>query len=224
MPLTERRRAARHGRALAYWGVMLALYVSLWLGASLMPADWVHISMLFVHLASIIVGLGAAVFLEFNGFLWTIGRSTLVDLRRTEQSVSALAWLGILGLFFSGAFLEPNLEDPLTVIKMTAVLVVAMNGVAMTRLTADLARLPDDHSVPSRAEAGAAVVRVERPRLAGGLVDGRHHRDAQHRHLSRIHLGGYSGSRSSVGKSGHSRPCILAGFPTRFRFPPPEDF
>ncbi len=142
MPLTERRRAARHGRALAYWGVMLALYLSLWLGASLLPADWVHISMLFVHLASIIVGLGAAVFLEFNGFLWTIGRSTLADVRRTEQSVSALAWIGILGLFLSGAFLQPNLEDPLTVVKMTAVLVVAMNGVAMTRLTADLARLP----------------------------------------------------------------------------------
>ena len=107
-----------------------------------MPAEWVHFSMLFVHLASIIVGLGAAVFLEFNGLLWMIGRRTLGDLRRTEQSVSALAWLGILGLFFSGAFLEPNLEVPLTVVKMTAVLVVAMNGVAMTRLTADLARLP----------------------------------------------------------------------------------
>ena len=32
--------------------------------------------------------------------------------------MSALAWIGILGLFASGAFLEPNLEDPLTVIKM----------------------------------------------------------------------------------------------------------
>ena len=40
------------------------------------------------------------------------------------------------GLFVSGAFLEPNLDDPLTVVKMLAVLVVAMNGVAMTRLTA----------------------------------------------------------------------------------------
>jgi hypothetical protein len=142
IPLVERRRAARHGRALAYWGVMLALYASLWLGSSLIPADWLHISMLFVHLASIIVGLGSAVFLEFNGLLWTIGRSTLADVRQTEQSVSALAWLGILGLFFSGAFLEPNLEDPLTVVKMAAVLVVAMNGVAMTRLTAELGRLP----------------------------------------------------------------------------------
>ena len=53
-----------------------------------------------------------------------------------------MAWLGILGLFASGAFLEPNLADPLTVVKMLAVLVVAMNGVAMTRLTAELGRLP----------------------------------------------------------------------------------
>ena len=148
MPLTERRRTARHRRALAYWGVMLSLSLSLWVGAAVVPADWLHFSMLFVHLASIIVGLGAAVFLEFNGLLWMIGRRSLADLRHTEQSVWALAWLGILGLFFSGAFLEPNLEDPLTVIKMTAVLVVAMNGVAMTRLTADLARLPP--TVPFR--------------------------------------------------------------------------
>jgi len=142
IPLTELRRAARHRRALAYWGVILALYVSLWLGASLMPPYWLHVTMLFAHLASIIIGLGAAVFLEFNGALWMIGRRTLADLRHTERSVSALAWIGILGLFASGAFLEPNLEDPLTAIKMIAVLVVAMNGVAMTRLTADLARLP----------------------------------------------------------------------------------
>jgi len=149
IPLTELRRAARHRRAVAYWGVILALYLSLWLGASLAPPEWVHVVMLFVHLASIIVGLGSAVLLEVNGFLWTVGRESLDDLRRTERSVSALAWLGIIGLFASGAFLEPNLEDPLTVIKMAAVLVVAMNGVAMTRLTAELRRLPPRMRFPS---------------------------------------------------------------------------
>ncbi|GAA1956002.1 hypothetical protein [Microbacterium deminutum] len=153
MPLVERRRAARHRRALGYWGVMLSLYLSLWLGTMLVPPRWLHMSMLFAHLASIIVGLGAAVFLEFNGLLWMIGRRTLADLRHTERSVSALAWIGILGLFASGAFLQPNLQAPLTEIKMLAVLVVAMNGVAMTRLTADLARLPSQmpfRSVPPR--------------------------------------------------------------------------
>ena len=155
IPLVERRRAARHRRALAYWGVMLALALSLWVGASLAPPEWVRIPMLFAHLASIIIGLGAAVFLEFNGFLWTIGRHTIVDLRHTERSVSALAWIGILGLFASGAFLQPNLEDPLTALKMAAVLVVAMNGVAMTRLTGELNRLPAGarfRSIPRRMQ------------------------------------------------------------------------
>lgn len=141
-PLAERRRKARHRRALAYVGVIIAFWLSLWFGASLTPPYWVHVIMLFGHLASLIVGLGAAVFLEFNGFLWMIGRRTVGDLRRSEHPVTALAWVGILGLMGSGAFLQPNLADPLTVIKMVAVLVVAMNGVAMTRLTAELDRLP----------------------------------------------------------------------------------
>jgi hypothetical protein len=133
---------ARRKRAFAYWGVAFGLYLSLWFGASLAPPFWLHVGMLFVHLSSIIVGLGAAVFLEFNGALWTIGRRTLADVRHAERSVSALAWIGIIGLFVSGAFLQPDLEDPLTALKMIAVLLVAMNGVAMTRLTGELARLP----------------------------------------------------------------------------------
>ena len=52
------------------------------------------------------------------------------------------AWLGIVGLFATGAFLQPDLAQPLTAIKMIAVLVAAMNGVAMTRLTDQLDRLP----------------------------------------------------------------------------------
>lgn len=142
MPLAELRRAARHRRALAYWGVILGLCLSLWLGVSGEPPEWLRMGMLFVHLASIIVGLGAAVLLEVNGLSWTVGRESLDSVRRTERSVSALAWVGIIGLFASGAFLAPNLGDPLTVTKMTAVLVVAMNGVAMTRMTAELRRLP----------------------------------------------------------------------------------
>ena len=43
-----------------------------------------------------------------------------------------------------------------------------MNGVAMTRLTADLARLPASVRLPARPRAGARVVRLERLRLAGG--------------------------------------------------------
>ena len=142
IPLVEQRRTARHRRALAYWGVLLGMYASLFVGVSVAPPEWLHLSALFVHLGSVILGLGAAVVLEFHGLLWTTRRRTLEDLRQTERAVSALAWLGIVGLLASGALLQPNLADPPTIIKMLAVLVVALNGVGMTRLTAELARLP----------------------------------------------------------------------------------
>lgn len=142
IPLTERRRVARHRRALAYWGVLVVMFVSLWVGASVAPPEWVRSPALFAHLGSVIVGLGAAVLLETSGLLWMLRRAALDDLRRVERTVSGLAWLGIAGLLATGAFLQPDLSQPLTALKMLAVLVVAMNGVSMTRLTAELARLP----------------------------------------------------------------------------------
>jgi len=142
IPLVEKRRTARHRRALAYWTVLLGMYASLFVGGSVVPQEWLHYSALFVHLGSVILGLGAAVTLEFHGLLWMTRRRSLEELRRTERAVSALAWLGIIGLLTSGALLQPSLGDPLTVVKMLAVLVVALNGVGMTRLTAELGRMP----------------------------------------------------------------------------------
>lgn len=142
IPLTERRRVARHRRALGYWCVLLALTLSLWIGSTVVPQEWLHTPALFGHLASVIVGLGSAVLLEMSGLLWMLRRSTLDDLRRVERTVSALAWLGIAGLLATGAFLQPDVTQPLTALKMLAVLIAAMNGVAMTRLTDELARLP----------------------------------------------------------------------------------
>jgi hypothetical protein len=153
LPLIERRRVARRRRAFAYWGVLLAMYVSLWLGSSIVAPEWMHYPVLLVHLASVIVGLGAAVVLEAKGLLWTIGRRTLGELRQTERTVTPLAWLGIIGLLATGIFLHPDLTQPLTALKMAAVLAVALNGVAMTRVAGELARLPADaryRSLPRR--------------------------------------------------------------------------
>jgi hypothetical protein len=142
IPLVERRRLARHRRALGYWAVLLGMYASLFVADSLAPAEWLHYSALFAHLGCVILGLGAAVTLEFHGVLWMTRRRSLDELRQTERAVSALAWLGIVGLLASGTLLQPNLADPLTLVKLIAVLVVALNGVAMTRLTAELNRMP----------------------------------------------------------------------------------
>ena len=141
--LAERRRVARHRRALGYWGVLLALLLSLWIGTTVVPPAWLHTPPLFGHLASVIAGLGAAVLLELSGLLWMLRRAA----PRRPPSCRApgrAPWRGSAspGCWRAGAFLQPDLGQPLTAIKMVAVLIVAMNGVAMTRLTDELARLP----------------------------------------------------------------------------------
>lgn len=147
--LVEARRAARHRRALAYWLVGIAWLVSLGLGAALSLPRWMHMIALVVHLASVIVGLGAALMIEYQGMLWTAGRQGVSDLVRVERFTSPVTWLGIVGLFASGALLHPNLTSPLTAVKLGAVLLVALNGVSITRLTRELARVPASASFRS---------------------------------------------------------------------------
>lgn len=142
LTLTESRRTARHRRAVAYWAVVIAWLGSIGLGAALSPPPVIHLVALALHLASVIVGLGAALMVEYQGILWTTGRQGVRDLEHVERFTSPVVWLGILGLLASGALLEPDLAHPLTAIKLAAVLVVACNGVGVTRLTRELARVP----------------------------------------------------------------------------------
>lgn len=151
--LGERRRIARHDRALGYWGVSLGMLASLWVSVSVQPAEWMRHPMLFVHLASVIAGLGATVMLDVKALSWARGRIPLADLQHLERSVTPLAWAGVAGLMFSGAFLQPDLSSPLTAVKLVAVTVAALNGVALTRLTFELRRMPPDaafSSTPTR--------------------------------------------------------------------------
>jgi hypothetical protein len=140
--LGESRRRARHRRALGYAAVAIGLYLSLWVGTSVTAPEWMRMPMLFLHLISVIAGLGATVVLDVKALFWTAGRASIDDVRHLEHSVTPLTWMGILGLLFSGAFLSPDLHSPLTAIKMIAVLVAALNGIAVGRLTDELRRLP----------------------------------------------------------------------------------
>lgn len=151
------RPVARHRRTIGYSSVLLAMLVSLWLGSVIEPPSWLRYPMLFGHLTGVIVGLGAAILLESKALLWAMGRAHIGDIRMVERIASPLAWIGLGGLLATGAFLEPNLENPLTAIKMVAVTVAALNGVALTRLTAELHRLPPHTAfrrVPWQLRAG----------------------------------------------------------------------
>ncbi|MFE6734748.1 hypothetical protein [Microbacterium sp. NPDC057650] len=142
--LDEQRSLARHRRAVGYLMVSLGMFASLWISTQIQPAPWMHLPMLFAHLASVIAGLGATVMLDVKALRWVMGTQQLNELWVFEKSVTPLAWAGIVGLLFTGAFLQPTLDSPLTVLKMAAVFVAAMNGVALGRLTDELHRMPPD--------------------------------------------------------------------------------
>lgn len=145
-PLAERRRISRHRRALGYWAVILAWYVSVAGSVVIEPRSDVRLIALFVHLASVVVGLGAALMVEYNGLLWMRGARTVGAVNEAEHTLSFVVWVGIVGLLASGMLLHPDLTNLVTDLKLLAVLVLALNGVAVTRLVNELQRLRADTS------------------------------------------------------------------------------
>ena len=101
---------------------------------------------LFVHLAALVLGFGAVLSLDWSGLMWILRRHDLVTLVRIAQVVHTPVWLGLGGLALSGMLLGPDTAAPLTVLKLLAVLAVAINGlgaaVVQRRLLALNGRTP----------------------------------------------------------------------------------
>ncbi|MCR8574148.1 hypothetical protein [Streptomyces sp. Isolate_219] len=82
----------------------------------------------FLHLAALIVGLGAVLTVDWLALLWLLGRRRLSDVLQTAGALHTPIWLGLGGLVLSGLFLHPDLSSPLTLIKLGFVLAVMLNG------------------------------------------------------------------------------------------------
>jgi hypothetical protein len=85
---------------------------------------------LFVHLAALVLGMGAVLSLDWFGLMWMLGRQDLLALVRAAQVAHTPIWLGLAGLSVSGVLLAPDTSAPLTMVKLVAVLVVALNGLS----------------------------------------------------------------------------------------------
>jgi hypothetical protein len=155
--LSEKQRRRQRRRILAYAGVAAAWVASVWISTLLAPPEWLHLLALFAHLASLVVGLGAVLAIEWHALLWATGWSSVRELRQADKTMILPVWVGVGGLLASGALLQPQLDSIQTVIKLIAVLVVAINGVALTRWTGELGRLPANASfrtLPRRVRVG----------------------------------------------------------------------
>lgn len=128
-------------RAIGYALVMLGWWVALDIGYSI-PDPSLRPLVLFLHLMALTIGLGAAIMVEYAGALWVIGRGSLAALLHTESRLAVPAWVGYAGLLVTGAALSPDPSSPATALKLAAVLVVGLNGIAVQRLATELDRLP----------------------------------------------------------------------------------
>jgi hypothetical protein len=125
--LRHRRRVPSYLLAptlVAGWIVMLLAVPHLAAPAGLRPFA------LFLHLAALVLGMGAVLSLDWFGLMWMLGRQDLLSLVRAAQVAHTPIWIGLAGLAGSGVLLGPDTSAPLTVVKLVAVLVVALNGLA----------------------------------------------------------------------------------------------
>jgi hypothetical protein len=157
MTIREKQALRRRRRIVAYAAVAGAWGLAVGLSTVFAPPAWLHASALFLHLASLVVGLGAVLMIEWHALLWATGWSNVRELRQADRTMILPVWAGLAGLLVSGTLLEPDLAQPATLVKLAAVLVLSLNGVALTRWTHDLARLPPNthfRMLPPRARVG----------------------------------------------------------------------
>jgi hypothetical protein len=88
-----------------------------------------HSIALFAHLASLIVGFGSVVGVDYFGLLWFLRRIPLETMLLQADRMSPLIWLGLGGLIVSGSVMEPQLGASLTLITMGCVVGIGMVGV-----------------------------------------------------------------------------------------------
>lgn len=138
--------------------------VACWLGmlgvSALMPQPGALRSVLQLgHVLGLVASVGAVAVIDWHGLLWMGRKRDLRETARIAAAVSPLIWAGLALLGVTGVLLKPDLGLPLVRLKMVAILVLAVNGVAASESRQVLRHVP----------AGMAFTDVPRP-LAARLV------------------------------------------------------
>ncbi|MCP3754196.1 hypothetical protein [Streptomyces sp. TBY4] len=176
---TPRRREAELlrlpgwcGTTAASLAVFLGWAATTWIALHLKADTTLHTAALFVHLASLVLGFGAVLAIDYYGALWITGRKTLSEVLDFTAPLHVPVWAGLGGLLFSGAFLHPDLSSPLTCVKLGLVLVLSLNGVQASALHRRLAAT-DGVTVPrSLMVRGALTASVSQAAWWGAAAIG----------------------------------------------------
>ncbi|KAB1140052.1 hypothetical protein F7R91_37505 [Streptomyces luteolifulvus] len=119
--------------------VCLVWAAGVWVALHLQAAPALRAVALFVHLAALILGLGAVQAIDYYGLLWLLGRRSLRQVLDFTGPLHVLVWSGLAGMVISGAVLGLDPASAATRVKLGLVLLVALNGVHAYALHRSLA-------------------------------------------------------------------------------------
>ena len=94
------------------------------------------------HVLGLATSVGAVAVIDWHGLLWMGRKRDLRETARIAAAVSPLIWAGLALLGVTGVLLKPDLGLPLVRLKMVAVLVLAVNGVAASETRQVLRNVP----------------------------------------------------------------------------------
>ncbi|MGW0880190.1 hypothetical protein [Streptomyces sp. NPDC002671] len=152
----------------------LSLMACAWISLHVQVDASLHTAALFVHLASLILGFGAVLAVDYQALLWLTGRCSLADALNSTNRLHVPIWAGLAGLVASGALLHPDMGSPLTRTKLALVLALTLNGLQAGLLTRRMAARRGAPIAPRLLVWGAATALVSQVCWWGAVVIGFH--------------------------------------------------
>lgn len=119
--------------------ITVALGAALWVSTHIECDPVLQDVALFGHLASLVLGFGAVLAVDWVALLWVLRQRTMADILRAAENAHLPIWIGYAGLVVTGILLEPDLDGWATRAKLLLVLVIGWNGVVATCLQSPLA-------------------------------------------------------------------------------------
>lgn len=139
--------------------------------------------LLFVHLASLVLALGAVLVIDVFGLLWLFRKRDLAEIFRVAAVTQALIWAGWALLVATGVplLVMKGLVDDLVKLKIFLVALAGLNGLFLDRIKAEGRRVPDMTRPPARLlfriGLGTAVSQLS---WWGAMLIGFYHGNVEH--------------------------------------------
>lgn len=99
---------------------------------------------LAVHILALVLSFGTILVVDWLGLLWLMGKVQIHESPKLEAAAKPLIWGGLALLLASGALIQPDLTNPVTVIKLVCVLALMLNGLSIAPAMHRMFALPPE--------------------------------------------------------------------------------